>query len=346
MRTVTFYSVLAGAADLAGLDVTDLVQAQLDSLVRKINRRVRKAAGYDRWPELVPTERRLYRDEYAAATAYAAPTLTTASEVFYTAAGKYYQALRAATGQVPSTLVGSDYVVNSAYWAESAAGYTGNDWAALTVYAAGAVVRNPVDGRYYACFTAHTSIAGTIDTTKFGVLTPFAPYIGLDQAGQTPIGEVVAIYASDPDVNVSNPGKLRHTVRARGVVPLDSAPAIVWVRFRIRVPVFTATPWSGATAYVAGNLVFVAATEECYRALQAGTNQAPASSPSYWVKVDFPQVLADFTMRAAAADVMRADGQTEKADREQAQAFNELDDGRTIEIEGQGISDSVAAETY
>ena len=350
MRTVPFQTVLAGAHDVAGLELSDRSAEQLASAVRKLNRRVAKVWGYDRWADLCPTEMRLYRPEYAAATAYAAPTVTSATEVFFQAAQKYYQALRATTGNAPATLSGSDYVVNAAYWAECQTGYSGADWATATAYTVGVQVRNPADGRYYACHTAHTSAGATLDATKFGVLTPFAAYVALDQVGKTAIGEVIRITASDPDVVPQNPGVIRHTLRRQGIVPLMTNPPVrVWVQFRLRKPVFTSVAWTTG-AYAAGAVAYVAnadgASGECYTALQAGTNQPPAASPAYWQKLDFPEILQNFVIRAVGADLLRADGQSEKADREQGQAYAELSDDRDVEVDGQGISETTQVQTY
>lgn len=351
MRTVPFQTVLAGAHDVAGLELSDRSAEQLASAVRKLNRRVAKVWGFDRWADLCPTELRYYRAEYAAGTAYAAPTVTAAVEVFFQAAQKYYQSLRATTGNAPATLSGGDYVVNAAYWAECQTGYSGNDWAAAVVYAMGVQVRNPADGRYYACHTAHTSAGAALDATKFGVLTPFAAYVALDQPGKTAIGEVVRITAADPDVQPQNPGVIRHTLRRQGIVPLLTAPPVrVWVQFRLRKPIFTSAAWSGATAYAAGAVVYVAnadgASGECYTALQASTNQSPLTQAAYWSKLEFPEILQNFAIRAVGADLLRADGQNEKATIEEGQAYRELSDDRDVEVDGQGISETTQVQTY
>jgi hypothetical protein len=351
MRTVPFQTVLAGAHDGAGLELADRSAAQLASAVRKLNRRVAKAWGYDRFADLCRTEPRLYRAEYAAGTAYAAPTITAAREVFFSAAQKYYQALRASTGNAPAALTVGIYVVNSAYWAECAIGYSGDDWATALAYAVATVVRNPADGRYYACHTAHTSAGAVLDTTKFGVLTPFAAYVALDQAGQTAIGEVIRITAADPDVQPINPGVIRHTLRRQGIVPLATTPpARVWVQFRLRVPIFTSLAWNNATVYAVGAVAYLAnadgASGECYTAVQGSTNQNPLANTAYWSKLEFPAPLQNFVIRATASDLLRADGQNEKANAEQGQAYAELSDDRDVEVDGQGISETTEVQTY
>ena len=47
-------------------------------------------------------------------------------------------------------------------------------------------------------------------------------------------------------------------------------------------PVFKGT-WSNSTAYTVDD--FVVHSDECYIAIQAGTNQNPASASSYWTKI-------------------------------------------------------------
>lgn len=349
MRTVTLESVLQGAATNAGLDWNDLVEDEKKSVMRKLNRRTSKAWMWERWSELCPTERRLYRDEYDNAAAYAAPTLTAAVELFYTPAGKYYQTLRAATGQVPATLVAADYVVNSAYWAECAGSYSGNDWVTGSAYTVPTVVRNPADGRYYSCHTAHTSGA-SFDSTKFGVLTPFAAYVSLDQSGQTPIGEVIALYSNDPDVNPNNPGLIRHRMSSRGIVPLGCAPMAVWVNFRLRVPIFTVEEWDGTGDYDTGARVYSESAGDCYQAIDdvpaSSSNQEPEAVVASWVKMEFPLVLSNFVIRATAADILRADGQNDKASAEESQAFLELSNDRDIQQDGQTPSPTVQVQTY
>ncbi len=158
---------------------------------------------------------------------------------------------------------------------------------------------------------------------------------------------MLGMFGSDPAVAIVNPNRLPYTVRSTGIVPLCSPPPVkVWIKFRLQVPVFTNVAWASGTAYAIGDTVYLSSTGECYTALQAGTNHNPASSPTYWVKMDFPQVLQNFTMLAAGSDLMRADGANEKADKTQGLAYAELNDDRDIEVEGQGISGSIEAQTY
>lgn len=270
-------------------------------------------------------------------------------EIFYPPTGKYYQNLRDTTGNAPALLSGGIYTVNSAFWAECAYGYSGADWLDGTAYAVGVFVRNPADAIVYACHTAHTA-SGALDVTKFGVLTPFAPYVALDQTGKTPIGEVVGLTARDPRVRRGNPSPMSHTVRATGIIPLGIVPRAVWVEFRRRVPVFNSTPWTALETVVAGAVRYSATAGDCYTALAAiagnSGNAAPEADAAKWALLEFPEVLSAFTIRSAGADLLRSDGQNEKADREQGQAYAELNDGRDIELEGQSLSETVIVQGY
>lgn len=350
MRTTPFKTVLEDTCDIAGLDFADLVESQRADVLRKILRFTKKAWSWDRWFELCPTERRLYRAEFDVATAYAAPTAAAATEVFYTPAGKYYQALKLTiAGQLPATLVSGSYVVNGAYWAESSTSYSGADWLTGAAYVVGTVVRNPADGRYYDCHTAHTA-GGSFDATKFGILTPFAAYVAVDQPGMTLIGEVICLSANDPDVNTAAPNYIKHRMSARGIVPLGTAPVAVWVKFRIRMPLYTFREWDSTESYSAGDIILSDSAGDCYKARLdvAGdaANDDPEDDAANWELVEFPQVLENFVKRAAAAALLKSDGQDDKAKAEETAAYAELSDDRLVQQDAQTPSGRVQAETY
>lgn len=97
MRTVTFQSVLDGAAARIGLDPTQTIQASTASaLTEYINTRTRFAWEAYKWPELSAIEKRQFRPTYDAAATYA-----TGDEVFYL--GNYYRKTgTGAVGVVPT----------------------------------------------------------------------------------------------------------------------------------------------------------------------------------------------------------------------------------------------------
>lgn len=92
MRTVTFQSVLDGAAARIGLDPTQTIQPSTASaLTEYINTRTRFAWEAYKWPELSAIEKRQFRPTFDAAATYA-----TGAEVFYL--GNYYR--KTGTGAV------------------------------------------------------------------------------------------------------------------------------------------------------------------------------------------------------------------------------------------------------
>lgn len=347
MRTVTFKSILRGVVMALGYDPDKTLDAAMANQVTEfVNNRLETGWKYAWWSEWTYTEQRQYRANYSSATAYAAPTLTAAVEVFFQASGKYYQALQATTGNAPATLTGGQYVENSAYFAECSNTYSGNDWATGTVFAVGDKARNPEDGRYYQCHTAHTA-GGSFDATKFGVLTPFDPYIALNQTGLTAIAEVKQLSRRDPRVFPNNPYIVGKCFSMNGIQVTDrTIPNIVWVQFRPPSPKFAFVVWSATAAYVAGDIVYVSATGECYLALLSGTNQNPTTEATYWLKIDFPSVLANYVKRSALADCLRMSKQTSRANSEQAAALDELDEAATRDQESQGIYPTAEAVTY
>lgn len=85
MRSVTFQSVLDGAAARIGLDPTQTIQPSTASaLTEYINTRTRFAWEAYKWPELSAIEKRQFRPTFDAAAIYA-----TENEVFYL--GNYYR---------------------------------------------------------------------------------------------------------------------------------------------------------------------------------------------------------------------------------------------------------------
>lgn len=97
MRSVTFQSVLDGAASRIGLDPTQTIQPSTASaLTEYINTRTRFAWEAYKWPELSAIEKRQFRPTFDPAATYA-----TGNEVFYN--GSYYRKTAAgAVGVLPT----------------------------------------------------------------------------------------------------------------------------------------------------------------------------------------------------------------------------------------------------
>jgi hypothetical protein len=154
------------------------------------------------------------------------------------------------------------------------------------------------------------------------------PCIAFVTAGQTEIGAIDAdngIFESDPRVTM-NPMRVSCATLYGGVIWFkDSAfeaASTVWLRFRPPCPTFSLTVWSNSTAYVAGDLVYVAATGHTYVALQSGTNKAPATETTYWAVVGFPAIFENWmALHISALRMREEDG----AGRQMGWAGAELD---------------------
>lgn len=169
--------------------------------------------------------------------------------------------------------------------------------------------------------------------------TSFNKYVAYEQTGQTTINHVKAVWAQDPRL-VARPRRVGFWTNAVGVQVDPSAPNEVWIEFRRLAPRYTATEWSILAEYVAGDVVYVASSGECYEALQAGVGQDPVTETAYWDRQDVPYVLADVVKELAYADLLREDGQNEKARAQTAEALNLLADMELVEINQQDQADA------
>lgn len=344
MRTVTFKSVIDGICrGLAYDPARDLNASRFASLTEYVNQRMIEGWKFAFWPELTACEQRWYRPWYAAAEA-----VTAGQERFYGPTGQYYQALQNSTGQKPATTTdGVTYVENSAFWAVSAATYSGPLWIPGLVLAIGDKVQNPDDGRMYQCIAAHTTGA-VFDATKFGILTPLDKYVAYDQAGLTPISEgKQPAYRRNPKVFTNNPGPLAFVPGNNGLQFDWRAPVSVWIEFRPVPPQFASTIRSDSPAYAAGVTLYDTATQDCWTSLAAiNPGESPTSTPAKWRRILFPAILASFVKRAALSDAIRDQKQTGRADDELVAAQEELQDTHDRILEAQGQFETAAVVAY
>lgn len=314
MRTVTYKSVVNqisgyfGEAD--GMSAEDKVLAG-----NLINTRYRGALEYFFWPELTLIEQRQFRPSWAVGTTYAASTATAAVERYYVPAQRYYQCLVAGTGNLPAT--GAGFTENSAFWAECQGSYSGPDWATGSVLAVGNIVRNPDDNRFYQTITAHTA-GGTIDLTKFGILTPFVRSLGYEQAGETAFGDIKKVWDQDPDANF-NARPISFVLRGSYVL-VRGCETVVWVEFRVRPNRFSGANWA-AGSFAVGDQVYYDTTGEYYRCVATATSEAPTDATK-WEKLDVPYIFAEYLAQSVyGAMVAKEDEMPEDFTVEQTAGF-------------------------
>lgn len=323
MQTQSYKTCRDLWCDLCGLDIATLENTTKALFNRAFNRAMRRAWDWYFWPELCLLEQRFYRDAYSAATAYAAPTASASSEAWYAPAGRYFQTLQATTNNVPATVVAGVWVANGPYWADSSASYGGNDWAASTAYtaatssAAGTIVRNPIDGRYYMCHTAHTS-GVSFDSTKFGILTNFDPYVGYEQTSQTAFSVVRNVW--NGNFRTTRPAaRLPWEYDERGVRLTGTVvPSSVSVQFRKRCPSWKGSDWSNGVLATGITRYYSSTTDgfdgDFYTTLSATlAADSPEVAPTKWTKIQIPSFLSDFAVNAAKIAQLEGDGELEKA---------------------------------
>jgi hypothetical protein len=155
--------------------------------------------------------------------------------------------------------------------------------------------------------------------TRREVRTPVDGVIPLESPGQTRINQVLECHQS-PDASGERLGsKLTYAIDQRGIIVPRSVPFVA-VTFTEMPPIFTGIAWAAGT-YLAGSLVyhggdtFTTATS---------TAAVPPSQP--WVKVPFPYILARAVKTGAAIDLLREDGQNEKALAEEVKFIQRLDE--------------------
>lgn len=342
----SFKSVIDLMLSYGGQAYADVTTEQVLQIGGYINSRLKDWAWVAwPWPETTKTELRRYRDEYNGGTAYIAPTADAGVEVFYPATGLYYQALRATTGNPPATLSGTVYSTNDAYWALANRTYSGPDWLDATAYGVGNQVRNPADGRFYQCYSAHTS-SGTLDGTKFGILTVFDPFIARNQTWEdNQVGEFLGMFRQDPRVT-RRPSRVCYEVNGLGAhvqaqnwdgrrwsygITEFSIPAHVWLVFRLPCPEFRGDVFDAGAAYVGGSdsVYFAGDTTDlegdfwnCIANTTAA--QSPATNPEKWQRLEFPLWLRTPVARRAFADWLRYNGTREDALREDGAADDSL----------------------
>lgn len=316
MRTVTYKEVLRRTATAMGWDPEDVSAGDQAAANVFIQRRAEFSWEAFPWPELCPVEKRAFRTAWTAAT-YAART-----ELYHRASRSYYVAL-VSTALEPATLAGSVYVANTAGWAVLAS-YGGvatsvaATYSATTVYVRGNRVYYPATDKVHQMHAA-TAAAGTAptDASKWGEVPEFQRTIDYEQAGETAIGEVLGVWASNPRVG-TRPRPIDYDLQDNGVRVHGSDP-VVWVKFIRRCPAFSGTtsagpPWlyDATATYAAGQQVYDSATGDFYRSVAGANTGNGLTDTDWWERLLFPRILANYVAQGASADLKgKADGQPE-----------------------------------
>lgn len=261
------------------------------------------------WPHLRRYERRPFRLAWDSATAYSAT-----AERFHIRSQKYVQALRASTGQEPYDAAGT---LNAAYWADCATEYAGTTWTSTTALTTvGTIYYYPVDGQSYALHTAAPTGTAPTNTSYFGLLTPFNPYVPATLTGYTTIGEFLRLTERDPRVS-QKPGDLLYTLSNEGA-QVKAPITQPWVTYRIVIPQLIGAVWDSDTTYTGGQVYFQSTSNgvtegDFYDWIDAAAGESPATHPTKWSKVEIPVIFGPYLAHQAAADWWIAQKDTERA---------------------------------
>lgn len=213
-------------------------------------------------------------------------------------------------------------------------------WASATTYAAAAEVwfdNSTVTGYFSANASPNTPVAGESPAsapTKWTELTAIDAYVGLDQAGATPIGTVKTCWWDNPR-SASNARRVPVPFRLdeRGITLVgDSIPSSVFVEFRKRCPSWTGADYSASATYVSGATRFYSSATAGYEGdywtttatTVAGEN--PETAAAKWSKLEIPRVLAAFIAHGAYTSALRGEDQNSKGLAEESPAWSYLYD--------------------
>jgi hypothetical protein len=222
------------------------------------------------------------------------------------------------------------------WWYPCQADYSGSLYSATTAYAVGDVVQLGSTGEFYVCLEANTGYLPT-DTTLWGLLTVFDRYVGYTQTGFTAIGDVRDVYSKNP--NVSKTYATADWTLTQNGVQVPNGPAVVWLEYRTRFVPLVGSDWASGTSYVVGDQVLYNSSgsiKNFYVCAQATSSVAP-SNTAYWTLLEIPYLFQPYLVHGAFADVLRMDGQMDKAAQQErlAEQYLEIEAAKLFNLQPQ-----------
>ena len=223
------------------------------------------------------------------------------------------------------------------WWHPCQASYSGTTWTPATAFAAGAVAYYAVNDTYYACHTASTGNLPT-NTSYFGALTVFDKYVGYAQTGFTAIGDVRDVYSKNPLVNKTY-ATSNWTLTQNGV-QVPNGPNVVWLEYRTRFAPLIGGDWASGSAYAVGDQVLFTSgsVKNFYTcAVVTTAGQSPTTHPASWTILEIPYLFQPYMVHGAFADVLRMDGQMDKAAQQErlAEQYLEIEAAKLFNLQPQ-----------
>lgn len=223
------------------------------------------------------------------------------------------------------------------WWHPCQASYSGTTWTLATAFAAGDVAYYAVNDTFYACHTASTGNLPT-NTSYFGALTVFDKYVGYAQTGFTAIGDVRDVYTKNPLVNKTY-ATANWTLTQNGV-QVPNGPNVVWLEYRTRYAPLVGSDWASGSAYAVGDQVLFTSgsVKNFYTcAVVTTAGQSPTTHPASWTILEIPYLFQPYMVHGAFADVLRMDGQMDKAAQQErlAEQYLEIEAAKLFNLQPQ-----------
>lgn len=198
-----------------------------------------------------------------------------------------------------------------------------DDYDSSICYAAGDYVWDPCTRKYYRAVM--DGVGGPLSNVNIWASVPVASpcYIEWRQTNKTPIGAGFKAYNLNPYED-PNAQEIPFIISRRGLeFDPRSAPATVWLQFRLPYPGLAMFQWSISNTYSAGDAVLY--NGDSYHSVVDGNlGFPPDSSATAWKLFRIPYVLSKFVYQAAYSDTLVVNGQNEKAPVEEQKAYGRL----------------------
>lgn len=321
LRAIPYSHVLDDAAELwSGESDANSNDARI--LNRHIRKRATEFWEMFYWPEWTPIEQRQFRPTWNSTSTY-----NPGNAVYWPWTRAYYQCLAPATNQPPVIQVSGSWTVNYAYWCLAQGDFSGlSMYDPAQSYTLGSQITWGDTQLPYQALQAAPAGTNPGNTAYWGLLVPFLRNIDYAQAWEdNVITEVRKIYDLHPWIR-PEACQVPFIKTNQGLICRGSAP-IVWVEFRLQAPRWAGPIYNNALSYAAGNQAYFnnGSSSDFYQAnTQTAPGQSPISAPSVWTLVGFPYVFRECAAQAAYADMLRIDGQQDKAGPELAEAMRLL----------------------
>jgi hypothetical protein len=289
LKTVSESEILYWCASMMGLDPSANLETNAAmSILRYIDHRAKEAWEFWDWTEMLLDDQRAFANSYNSTFTY-----STGNIIFYWGPGTNPPPAGALTYYIALQNVPANHQpdISPTYWQSMS--------------------------------ISNTSLPLPLTVPTFGQI---------DSAGlpYPEIGTILGVYSNDPMQN-QIPVPVPYTRNAQGVIVYPqfttwaqtpivlaggaiSYPYLnlntVFILHRQAYPGFATQEYISGMSYTVGNLVFY--QTDTYQCIQ-NTSSQPPSNTAFWTLVPFPYIFASFVKEAVYADLLREDGQQEKA---------------------------------